>query len=80
MRIGLDGPDGPRPSDYDPQPPVPVPAQRRREQGAVGDDDEPARIDLDEDTQRLAGFIRKEEQRYRARLANQDSDDPPESL
>jgi hypothetical protein len=38
------------------------------------------RIDLDEDTQRLVGFIREGEQRYRVRLANQDSDDPPESL
>jgi hypothetical protein len=78
VRIGPDGPEGPRPSDYDPQPPVHVQEQRRRDQGSVGDDDEDAPIELDEDTQRLAGLVREEEQRRRACLANQDSNDPPE--
>jgi len=80
VRIRPDGPEGPRPSDYDPQPPVKVQEQRRRGHGAVSGDDENTPIALDEDTQRLARLVREEEQRRRARLANQDSDDPPESL
>ena len=61
---------GPQPSDYDPQPPVKVQEQRLSEEGAAGDDDEKAPIELDEDTQRLAGLVREEEQQRWARLAN----------
>ena len=71
---------GPQPSDYDPQPPVKVQEQRLSEEGAAGDYDEKAPIELDEDTQRLAGLVREEEQQRWARLANRDNNDPPENL
>jgi len=68
VRIGPDGPEGPRPSDYDSQPPVKVQAQRLREQGVVADDDEDKPIELDDDTQRLAGLVPRGERRRQARL------------
>jgi Family of unknown function (DUF5954) len=74
VRIGPDGPEGPRPSDYDPQPPVKVQEQQLRERGVVPDADENAPIELDEDTQRLAGFVRQEEQRRRKRLGRGDAE------
>ncbi|MEU8547545.1 DUF5954 family protein [Streptomyces roseoverticillatus] len=40
IRTGPDGPEPPRPSDPDPQPPVKVHDQQLREQGLVTDDDE----------------------------------------
>jgi uncharacterized protein DUF5954 len=73
VRIGPDGPEGPRPSDYDPQPPVKVQEQQMRERGVVPDEDENAPIELDEDTQRLAGFVRQEEQRRGKRLGRGDA-------
>ena len=77
VRIGPDGPEGPRPSDYDPQPPVKLQEQQLREHGVVVDDeDENAPIELDEDTQRLAGLVRQEEQRRRERLGLGDADQP----
>ena len=70
MRSGRTG-LGPRPSDYDPQPPVKVQEQQLRDQGiVVEDEDENAPVELDEDTQRLAGLVRQEEQRRRERLGD----------
>ena len=67
-------------SDYGPQPPVKVQEQPLREPGCVGGEDENAPIEPDEDTQRLAGLVRQEEQRRRARSADQESSDQPESM
>jgi Family of unknown function (DUF5954) len=51
VRIGLDGPEGLRPSDPDPQPPVMVQVQQSPEDGEQ-DEDKP--IELSEDAKRLA--------------------------
>ncbi|CAM2969311.1 MULTISPECIES: DUF5954 family protein [Streptomyces] len=40
VRIGPDGPEGPRPSDYDPDEPVMVQDQRLRAEGGLVEDDE----------------------------------------
>ncbi|MFJ6746843.1 DUF5954 family protein [Streptomyces sp. NPDC091266] len=39
VRVGPDGPEGPRPSDFDPDPPVEVHARRLREQGLLRDEE-----------------------------------------
>jgi hypothetical protein len=64
VRIGLDGPEGPRPSDPDPHPPVMVQAQQlppHREE------DENKPIELSDDTERLARLFHEEEARLKAR-------------
>lgn len=53
IRIGPDGPEGPRPSDYDPEPPIDVQTRRLKEQGLWKDEDDDADIELDERTQEL---------------------------
>jgi len=60
--------------------PSKVQEEHLREQGTVGDDYENAPIALDEDTRRLSRLVREEEHRRQARLADQDSDDPPGNL
>jgi hypothetical protein len=78
VRIGTDGPEGPRPSDYDPQLPARAEERRLREQGALngGSEDENKRIEPNKDTQRLARLVRDEQQRRRAQMAIQQSADP----
>jgi uncharacterized protein DUF5954 len=69
VRIGADGPEGPRPSDPDPQPPVMVQAQQLRDQGLLTDDeDENVPIELDEDGKRFLQLFLEDEQRRQARL------------
>ncbi|MGD9483064.1 DUF5954 family protein [Streptomyces sp. TRM70308] len=40
VRLGADGPEGPRPSDHDPQPPVNVHTRQLRERGLLADEDD----------------------------------------
>jgi Family of unknown function (DUF5954) len=74
FRVVRIGPEGPRPSDYDPQTPVKVQERQLHDRGVVVDEDENAPIELDEDTQRLAGLVRREEQRRRERLGSGDAE------
>ena len=69
----------PRPSDYDPQPPMKVQERQLREQDVVADEDENEPIELDENTQRLAGLVREEERRRRERLGIDGADRPVET-
>nr|WP_245685843.1 DUF5954 family protein [Streptomyces niveus] len=42
VRIGPDGPEGPRPSAFDPEPPVELHSKQLREQGLLDDDEDAA--------------------------------------
>lgn len=63
-----DGPEGPRPSDPDPQPPVMVHTQQLHEQGLLTDGDEDSPIELDEDGRRFLQLFHEEDERRRTRL------------
>ncbi|WP_030620671.1 DUF5954 family protein [Streptomyces sclerotialus] len=67
VRIGADGPEGPRPSDPDPDPPPGVHAEQLRAQGLL-DDDEDEPLELDEQTQELARRFEEEALRRRKLL------------
>ena len=69
VRIGPDGPEGPRPSDYDPQ-------RRSRSRNYASKSRSPAvrtrRSSSTKNTLILARLVREEDQQRRTRLANQD--------
>lgn len=70
VRVGPDGPEGPRRSDPDPQPPVMMQVEQMREQGVLTDDDEDAPIELDEDAKRFLRLFHEEEERRRRAAGN----------
>jgi hypothetical protein len=64
VRVGPDGPEGPRRSDPDPQPPVMVQTQRLRDQGRWPDpDDEAPDGEPDESTKRFTDLFQRERDR-----------------
>ncbi|WP_405795520.1 DUF5954 family protein [Streptomyces sp. NBC_01506] len=70
VRIGPDGPEGPRPSDFDPDPPIEVHSKQLREQGLLDDDEdeggEDAALELEEDMKEMKRLMDKEEARRAA--------------
>ncbi len=68
VRTGPDGPERPRPSDPDPQPPVMMQIQQSRDEGLVAYEGEDAPIELDEDARRFVRLFREEEERRKVRL------------
>ncbi|MFD0314770.1 DUF5954 family protein [Streptomyces flavalbus] len=62
IRIGPDGPEGPRPSDYDPEPPVLVQKRQLEEQG-LWDEDEETSPELDARARELNALWEQEEAR-----------------
>lgn len=64
IRIGPDGPEGPRPSDFDPEPPIEVQVRELKEQGLWKDEDEP--VELDERAQEFKELMDQEERRRAA--------------
>ncbi len=67
VRIGPDGPEGPRPSDPDPQPPIMVQVQQSP---GNGEQDEDKPIELSDDARRLARLVHEGEARLKARREN----------
>ncbi|MEU0951987.1 DUF5954 family protein [Streptomyces niveus] len=72
VRIGPDGPEGPRPSDFDPDPPIEAHTRQLREQGLLdgdgdgdGDDEDESR-ELNEEVQEIKRLMEKEEARRAA--------------
>lgn len=66
IRIGPDGPEVSRPSDYDPTPPVMVQNEELRAQGLLEDED--AEIELDEATRRFEKLFLEEQERRAAAM------------
>ncbi|MEU0698088.1 DUF5954 family protein [Streptomyces niveus] len=70
VRIGPDGPEGPRPSDFDPDPPIEAHTRQLREQGLLdgdgdGEDEDESR-ELNEEVQEIKRLMEKEEARRAA--------------
>ncbi|MEV0774652.1 DUF5954 family protein [Streptomyces sp. NPDC050433] len=73
VRIGPDGPEGPRPSDFDPDPPIEVQTRQLREEGLLDangngtdSDDDEASAELNEDMKEMKRLLDKEEARRAA--------------
>lgn len=66
VRIGPDGPEGPRPSDFDPDPPIEAYTEQLREQGPPDDEDEDASLELNEEVREIRRLMDKEEARRAA--------------
>ncbi|QHY97686.1 hypothetical protein SSPS47_21505 [Streptomyces sp. S4.7] len=68
VRIGPDGPEGPRPSDFDPDPPIEAHARQLSEQDRLGDEpeDEDASLELNEEVREIRRLMEKEEARRAA--------------
>ncbi|GAV38605.1 DUF5954 family protein [Streptomyces acidiscabies] len=64
VRMGPDGPETPRPSDPDPEPPITVHVQQLKEAG-LWEDDEHKPIELDERTLEYQSLVEEEEARQR---------------
>ncbi|WP_241671827.1 DUF5954 family protein [Streptomyces sp. IB2014 016-6] len=68
VRIGPDGPEGPRPSDFDPDPPIEAHARQLSEQDRLGDEpeDEDTSLELNEEVREIRRLMEKEEARRAA--------------
>ncbi|WP_381794796.1 DUF5954 family protein [Streptomyces niveus] len=68
VRIGPDGPEGPRPSDFDPDPPIEAHTRQLREQGLLDDEgeDEDESRELNEEVREIKRLMEKEEARRAA--------------
>ncbi|MFD6987484.1 DUF5954 family protein [Streptomyces sp. NPDC059943] len=66
VRIGPDGPEGPRPSDFDPDPPIEAHTKQLREQGLLDEEDEDASLELNEEVREIKRLMEKEEARRTA--------------
>ncbi|WP_405822528.1 DUF5954 family protein [Streptomyces sp. NBC_00838] len=66
VRIGPDGPEGPRPSDFDPDPPIEAHTKQLREQGLLDDEDEDVSLELNEEVREIKRLMEKEEARRAA--------------
>ncbi|MFD3519483.1 DUF5954 family protein [Streptomyces sp. NPDC058653] len=75
VRIGPDGPEGPRPSDFDPDPPIEVQTRQLREQGQPEDDAEAA-AELNADMEEMKRLMAKEEARRAAWKQRKPRKDP----
>ncbi|MFD7513532.1 DUF5954 family protein [Streptomyces niveus] len=73
VRIGPDGPEGPRPSDFDPEPPVELHSKQLREQGLLDDDEDAAPAELDDDMKEMRRLMDKEEARRAARKREKEA-------
>ncbi|MEV8418442.1 DUF5954 family protein, partial [Streptomyces niveus] len=73
VRIGPDGPEGPRPSDFDPEPPVELHSKQLREQGLLDDDEDAAPVELDDDMKEMRRLMDKEEARRAARKREKEA-------
>jgi hypothetical protein len=69
VRVGPDGPEGPRPSDPDPQLPILAQEKQLREQGLWEDEDPDEPVELDEDGKRFRRLFREEEERRKTRYS-----------
>ncbi|KPI04188.1 hypothetical protein OK074_4715 [Actinobacteria bacterium OK074] len=65
IRVGPDGPEGPRPSDWDPEPPIDIHVRQLKEQGLWDEDYDSKPIQLDERTMELKRLMDAEEERRR---------------
>lgn len=72
MRIGADGPEGPRDSDFDPEPPVEVQVRELKEQGLWREEHEIEPIELDERAMKLKRLWQQEETRRAAAKAQRE--------
>ncbi|WP_405676039.1 DUF5954 family protein [Streptomyces sp. NBC_01511] len=69
VRIGPDGPEGPRPSDFDPDPPIEAHTKQLREQGLLDEGDEDVPVELNEEMREMKRLMDKEGARKVARRA-----------
>lgn len=67
VRVGPDGPEGPRPSDYDPDPPVEEHNRQLREQGLLRTGDEEPTYEETERMRDIARLVEKEQARRRGK-------------
>ncbi|MFD3485022.1 DUF5954 family protein [Streptomyces sp. NPDC058665] len=66
VRIGPDGPEGPRPSDFDPDPPIEVQTREQGEEGVADDGDDESSAELAADMREMKRLLDKEEARRAA--------------
>ncbi|EST31615.1 DUF5954 family protein [Streptomyces roseochromogenus] len=66
VRIDPDGPEGPRPSDHDPEPPIDVHVRQLKEQGLWKEDGEEEPVEPDERQEELRRLWETEWERIQA--------------
>lgn len=77
VRIGPDGPEGPRPSDFDPDPPVEAHPKQLRDQGRLDDDEDDdeddAPVELGDEMEEMKRLMDKERARRAERMREREA-------